>query len=187
MTAYHIKADDELLLLLKKGDGTAFEILYNRYWKRCLNLAELKTGDLMEAENIVQDVFVSLWHRRLALDINGPFQNYLFVSIKYRVFKVLARKGITRTEKLDTTAEFIDNSTAEFLAFSELRSRLETAIGTLPETSRLVYLLHKEDGKSYKEIADETGMTENAVNGHLVRAKKSLRSALTSYLPMFLL
>ena len=187
MTAYKIKADDELLLLLKKGDTTAFEILYNRYWKRCLSLAELKTGDLMEGENIVQDVFVSLWNRRLTLEINGPFENYLFVSIKYRVFKVLARKGMMRTENLDSVGEFIDNSTADFLAFSELRERLEAAVSALPETSRLVYLLNKEDGKSYKEIADETGLSENAVNGHLVRAKKSLRSALTSYLPMFLL
>ena len=141
----------------------------------------------MEAENIVQDVFVSLWNRRLTLEIHGPFENYLFVSIKYRVYKVLARKDMTRTENLDSVGDFVDNSTADFLAFSELRQRLEVAVGALPETSRLVYLLHKEDGKSYKEIADETGMSENAVNGHLVRAKKSLRSALTSYLPMFLL
>jgi RNA polymerase sigma-70 factor (ECF subfamily) len=141
----------------------------------------------MDAENIVQDVFVSLWNRRLTLEIHGPFEHYLFVSIKYRVFKVLARKGMVRTENIDSVGEFIDNSTAEFLAFSELRKRLETAIGSLPETSRLVYLLHKDDGKSYKEIADETGMTENAVNGHLVRARKSLRSALTSFLPIFLL
>jgi RNA polymerase sigma-70 factor (family 1) len=187
VAAFNSPSDEHLLIQLKDDNSAAFELLYNRYWKRCLNLAELKTGDLMEAENIVQDVFVSLWTRRFTLEINGPFENYLFVSIKYRVYKVLAKKEIGRTENLDSVGEFVDNSTADFLAFSELRRRLEAAVSALPETSRIVYRLNKEDGKSYKEIADETGMSENAVNGHLVRAKKSLRSALTSYLPMFLL
>ena len=187
MAALNALPDRELLSLLSEGNAAAFEILYNRYWKRCLSLAELKTSDLMEAENIVQDVFVSLWNRRLTLEIEGPFENYLFVSIKYRVFKVLGQKGMMRTEDIDSVGEFIDNSTADFLAFSELKKRLEVAVSALPQTSRLVYLLHKEDGKSYKEIAEETGMSENAVNGHLVRAKKSLRAALASFLPMYLL
>jgi DNA-directed RNA polymerase specialized sigma24 family protein len=58
--------DSELLALLKEGNASAFDILYNRYWDRVLNLAYRKTGDLMEAENIIQDVFVSLWKRRKA-------------------------------------------------------------------------------------------------------------------------
>lgn len=187
MSALHSLTDEQLLILLKEENTAAFEILYNRYWKRCLSLAELKTGDFMEAENIVQDVFVSLWNRRQTLELNGPFENYLFVSIKYRVLKVLAGKVRTQADGLEGIGELIDTSTEDFLAFHELRKRLEQAIGRLPEMSRLVYLLYKEEGKSYKEIADQTSLSENAVNGHLVRAKRSIRSALGSFLPTFLL
>lgn len=180
-------SDAELLDLLRSDDSAAFDILYNRYWHRVLALAHQKTGDLMEAENIVQDVFVSLWKRRYSLVITAEFSNYLFVSVKYRVLKVLAQNKIRYAEGLEVAEDLLDDSTQQYLAFEELRERLEKLIVMLPEKSQLVYRLSKEAGKSYKEIADELDMTEKAVDAHLVRAKRSLRAGLGSFLGNFLL
>lgn len=179
--------DHELLSLLNQGNAAAFDTLYNRYWKKALSLAHHKTGDLMEAENVIQDVFVSLWKRRHTLQLNGPFENYLIVSVKYRVLKVLAKRAAQRTESLDTVGDLSDDATQEYLAFDELRKRLETLIGTLPEKSRLIYRMSKEEGKSYQEIATELGISEKAVDAHLVRAKRTLRTGLGSFLGNFLL
>lgn len=179
--------DHELLALLKEGNSVAFDILYNRYWHRVLALAHQKTGDLMEAENVVQDVFVSLWKRKDTLIINGDFANYLFVSVKYRVLKVLAQRKTRFAESLELASDLLDDSTQEYLAFDELRARLELLIGSLPETSRLIYRLSKDDGKSYKEIAAELNISEKAVDAHLVRTRRTLRTGLGSFLGNFLL
>lgn len=109
--------DDELVLLLKESNHTAFEELYNRYWKKTLSLAVHKSGDLNEAENIVQDIFVSLWNRREVLVINTSFNNYLFVSVKYRVIKFLDKLRSIRIyqENMAVSADVLDDSTQQYL------------------------------------------------------------------------
>jgi RNA polymerase sigma-70 factor (ECF subfamily) len=180
-------SDDQYLLnLLQDGNAGAFDVLYNRYWDRVLSLAYRKTGDLMEAENIVQDVFVSLWKRRESLKINGEFANYLFVSVKYRVLKVLSKKAASRIVSFELADTLLDNSTQEFLQFEEIRDRLEMLVSKLPEKSRLVYQLKNED-KSYSEIAAELNLSEKAVDAHLLRARRKLRVGMSSFLGNFLL
>jgi len=180
-------SDSELLSLVGESNAAAFDILYKRYWKKVLSLAHQKTGDLMEAENIVQDVFVSLWKRKETIVIHGEFASYLFVSVKYRVLKVLAQRKAKYAESLELAGDLLDDSTQEYLAFDELKARLEQLIGTLPEKSQLIYRLSRDDGKSYKEIANELNISEKAVDAHLVRAKRTLRTGLGSFLGNFLL
>ena len=88
--------DSELLSLLRQGVESGFTEIYNRYWKNLLVVAVNKTGDLDEAEEIVQDIFVSLWNRRETLEITSSLNNYLAVSVKYRVIKALAKKITVR-------------------------------------------------------------------------------------------
>lgn len=186
MSRLHTLDDLKLLGLLKEGDASAFDVLYNRYWDRVLSLAYRKTGDLMEAENIVQDVFVSLWKRRESLKINGDFSHYLFISIKYRVLKVLAKKASLRSVSLDLISDPLGDSPQEYLEFEEIRKRLEMLVSKLPEKSRLVYQLKNED-KSYKEIAAALNLSEKAVDAHLLRVRRKIRIELGSFLGDFLL
>ncbi|HWW39420.1 RNA polymerase sigma-70 factor [Pedobacter sp.] len=182
-------SDHELVLLLKEGRHTAFEELYNRYWKKILHLATQKTGDIIEAENIVQDIFVSLWKRREDLSISSSLNNYLVVSIKYRVIKWLDKQRSQRLyegEQL-ATYDILDDSTQQYLEFQELRDRLEKVLATLPEKSVIIYRMNREAGMSHREIAIELGMSEKAINSHLVRTKKILRAHLSSFLASFLL
>ncbi|WP_298734213.1 sigma-70 family RNA polymerase sigma factor [uncultured Chitinophaga sp.] len=187
MSGLHTFDDHKLLSLLQDGNASAFDVLYNRYWDRVLSLAFRKTGDLMEAENIVQDVFVSLWKRRDSLHINGDFSNYLFIAIKYRVLKTLAKKAAASPVDLDSVKSApLTTSPHEYLEFEEIRERLEMVISQLPEKSRLVYQLKNED-KSYKEIAAELNLSEKAVDAHLLRVRRKLRTAFGSFLGDFLL
>ena len=186
MSSLHTFDDSKLLSLLENSNANAFDVLYNRYWDRVLSLAYRKTGDLMEAENIVQDVFVSLWKRRESLKITGNFSNYLFVSVKYRTLKFLAKKAAVRSISLDLASDPQDNSTQEYLEFEEIRERLEILVDKLPEMGRLVYKMKSED-KSYKEIAAELNISEKAVDAHLLRARRKLRVELGSFLSCFFL
>lgn len=181
--------DHELLLLLKEGQHAAFDQLYSRYWKRILHLAAQKTGDIIEAENIVQDIFVSLWKRREDLSISSSLNNYLVVSVKYRVFKWLDKQRSQRLYEDEKLADYdiLDDSTQQYLEFQELRGRLEKILATLPEKSVIIYRMNKDKGMSHREIAMKLHMSEKAINSHLVRTKKVLRVHLSSFLGSFFL
>lgn len=188
MNAQQQPTDQELLAQVALGDAIAFRALYDRYWQRLLYFAYQKIrGDVAEAENIVQDVFVSLWDRRERLMIRGTLEAYLVVSVKYGVIKWLNRQYTQSLYNQEGVAiDILDDSTQEYLAFDELQQRLAQVIGTLPEKARLIYRMNKEDGMSHKQIAEELDMTETAVNVTLVRTRKTLRSALGSFLSTFL-
>ena len=186
--ALKVLTDAELLDLLRQGDQAAFGVLYQRYWRKLFHLAAQKTGDLMEAEHMVQDIFTALWERRETIEITKDLGGYLYVSVKYRVLKFLARP-LTQ-DLYDETGEplvdLLDDSTQHYLDFNALRQQLDAFLGELPEHARLIFQLHRE-GHSHREIAEETGLSEKAVNAQLVRTRKSLRTALGSYLHNFLL
>lgn len=181
--------DTELLGLLRSGDRLAFTAIYKRYWKKLLHAAVQKTGDFMEAENLVQDVFVSLWNRRESIELRGSFAAYLSVSVKYRVINWLDRQRSISLYGADNQLAFdpLDNATQEYLDLSHLRDRLELLVNELPARAQLVFRLSHEQGYSHREIADELDMSEKAVNAHLVRSRKSLRLRLGSFLNAWLL
>jgi len=189
MKSYPSFTDAELITLFCEGDNHAFTEIYNRHWKQVLYYAAQKTEDIAVAEDIVQDVFVSLWKRRAQLEIIAEFKNYLIVSIKYRVIKFLNRQRIKRLAEQSNVLNYdvLDDSTQQYLDFDELRSALEEMVSKLPERTALIYRMNKEEGMSHREIAIEMGMSEKAVNANLVRTKKILRAGLNTFLLGFLL
>lgn len=188
MIPYKQLSDNDLLYLMSKDREQAFNELFNRYWDKLLQKAIQKIDDVMEAENIVQDVFVSLWRRRKELKITNSFSHYLLVSVKYRIIKVLNRQRVRRVyfEEGCSSIDLLDDSTRQYLDFVELQERLEQLVGNLPEKARLIYRMNKEEGMSYREIASELDITEKAVDAHLGRVKKALRSGLQRFLSVYL-
>lgn len=184
MSDYRAYTDHELVDLLRKDDETAFKVLFERYWKKLFHFAAQKTDDPMDAENIVQDVFVALWNRRSVLHINTTMNNYLTVSVKYRIIKLLDKKRLQRiyTERGLTENWSLDDSTRQHLDFEELRKRLGELVTELPEKAALIYHMSKEEGMSHRDIAVRLGMTERAVNAQLVRIRKKLRAGLHFFL-----
>jgi len=189
MSAVLSPTDVELLALLREGNRNAFTAIYKRYWKKLLHFAVQKTGDFMEAENLVQDVFVALWNRRESLDVRGSFAAYLTISVKYRVINWLDRQRSISLYGEDNTLAFdpLDNATQEALDASHLRDQLEKLVNELPAQAQLIFRLSHDKGYSHREIAEELDMTEKAVNAHLVRSRKNLRMRLGSFLSVWLL
>lgn len=189
MEALKNLTDHELIALLRTDNPHAFSALYERYWKKLLYFAAQRAATFADAENIVQDIFVSLWEKRATLQLTSTLDNYLYVSVKYRIIKLLDQQ---RTRRLHAEAQvlsgdLLDDSMQEYLNFEELRQQLEAFVGTLPEQSRLIYRMRKEEGLSHHEIAEKLGMSEKAVNARLVRIKKQLRTGLDTFLTGFLL
>lgn len=176
--------DNELIDLLRSDSREAFSEIYSRYWKKLFVVAANKTGLAEEAEEIVQDIFISLWNRRETIEIVTSLNAYLSISVKYRVIKLLAKKhqyNKYADHSLKFTSEFV-NSTEDWMEFEELKERLAVLVESLPEKCRLVYKLSREEGLTQKQIAKEYGISEKTVEAHIGKALKALRTGLNQFL-----
>jgi len=177
------KTDIELLVLLSNSDGEAFTEIYNRYWRKLFVIAANRIKNLEDAEEIVQDIFTSLWKRRTELAQVSDIASYLSVSVKYRVIKMMDRYyNMQKYVDSVLAREQFDDSTQQSLAFNELQQELSIHVQQLPEKCRLVFQLSREEGYSQKQIAQELGISEKTVEAHLGKAFKTLRSKLAGFM-----
>jgi len=187
MGPYKNFTDVELVATLKTDDKTAFAEIYDRYWDKLFSMAGHKLDQLEDAEEVVQNIFISLWNRRATLNITSTLNSYLAVSVKYRVIKVLEKQYHQRkyTDSLGAQQR-LDDSTQEWLEFTELKAQLEQLVRELPDKCQLVYRMSREDGFSQKEIAGKLDISEKTVEAHLGKALKTIRSGLSTFISMLL-
>ena len=168
--------DEELLALLKADHVQAFTILYERYWDRMLYIALSKLRSLAEAEEVLQDVFTSLWTRRRELNIHGSFSAYLAMAVKYKIINLIARENRQRaySEFKSRTQNDISTCTEDLVTYEDLSRKLGEKIEALPSKGRLAFKLSREQGLSHKEIAQEMQITEKAVERNIARSVRTL-------------
>jgi RNA polymerase sigma-70 factor (family 1) len=176
MGNYLMHTDDELILLLKKDEILAFEAIYARYWDKLFNAAYKRLHNTAICEEIVQDIFVKIWEKRLALNMTAGLKNYLYTAVKYAVIDHY-RKGILQHnfESESMLAPQLDNTTEDSIFFNDLKKHLEDIIATLPPKCRSVYELSRLENKSNKEIAAILNISEKTVEGHLTKALRHIR------------
>ncbi|MGN6180592.1 MAG: RNA polymerase sigma factor [Mucilaginibacter sp.] len=178
--------DNELLSLLKKGDEAAFKELYNRYWDKLFVTAFHRLGDELEAEEVVQDIFVSIWQRRNVLELTYSLATYLSVAVKYKVITKLAGFAKQKARDASIAAESAEGveSTSQWLSEKELRRQIEECINKLPEKCRIVFQMSREQNLSNKQIAEKLGVSEKTVEGHITKAIHTLKNSLNISLPL---
>jgi len=168
----------ELLTRLKNGDMLAFDQVYEMFSHRLFSFVFKILKDEAEVDDIVQEVFVKIWESRNKLEDYKLLNSYIF-TIAYNSSIDLIRKRIIS----DKYIEFLKNSaTITFspsiigqIEFNELNKQVENLITHLPDRQRQVYLLHREEGLTYPEIAEHLGISKNTVENHMVKALKYLR------------
>src|SRR5262245_19350617 len=96
MDLYSSQTDQELIHLLKNGGKDAFTALYDRYWEKLLVYTMRAVQLRADAEDIVQELFVSVWKRRNELDIRQKVSTYLYNSARYMAFRHI-EQNVTRS------------------------------------------------------------------------------------------
>jgi len=180
--------DLELIALIDKDNREAFTALYQRYWDKIFAVAIHRLGNEEEAEEIVQEIFLSIWTRRKNLKLTHSLATYLSVAVKYKVINHLARKHRMQLQldELTNTTPATENSTSNWLDEKELRTQLEKCIDKLPERCRIVFLLSRDENKTYAEIATELNISQKTVEAHVSKALSTLRHDLKIAAPLLL-
>lgn len=173
-------SDEFLYQRVKSSDNQAFDELYARYWKRLFEYAYKLVQDQIQAEDIVQEVFVQLWENSSQKEIHH-LSGYLFRSVKYQV-ATLIRNNKWKVEWDSVEMEDIpdENQVNEF-SKEELFQLLEESIEKLPPKCKEVFRLHKKEGFSTKEIAHSLNISPRTVENQIQKAMNSLRSDMGLY------
>lgn len=170
-------SDQELLGLIQEGQHAAFTELYNRYWEKMLLVAWNHTNDRARAEDIVHEVFISLWKEKNNLQILNV-GGFLATKIKFVVFKDY-RKEERRRQLAELNYSFSDISLdEEKLDALFLKEYIDGVVDKLPEKCKLVFKYSRESSMKNAEIASRMNISEKGVEANLTRALKIIRNVL---------
>lgn len=141
-------------------------------------------GNADSAEDVVQESFAALWEKLQEGVAISNRKAYLYMMVRNRCLDQLRRKGIpTESLKPYDTYGIIEDDDAQ--ERSQTEARLWTAIDSLPEKCRQIFLMSKRDGLKYMEIADELGISENTVRNQISKALKILKDGVVKIYSFF--
>lgn len=170
-----------------------FDNLYSAYFHKLMFHALSFVNDRVEAEDIVADVFVDLWHKLPTLDLEAGIVSYLYRAVSSRSLNVLRHRNIAavRIETLEAINEkrldFVDKTNLEdAINAHEIETGIRDALSELPEKCREVFVLSYINGLKSKEITEAMDISVRTVEAHVYKALKILRDKL-KYLLVFIL
>ena len=132
------------------------------------------------AEEIVSDVFISIWNDRVRLNEIEDLQLYIFIAVKNNAIRKLKQQNKRVTisiDEIDVEMDSLYQNPEDRVMSSESLHHIEAAINSLPPRARLVFKLAKEDKMRYKEIANLLNISVKTVDNQLAIALKKLAQA----------
>lgn len=173
--------DTELLYRIRTGDKKAFDGLFLTYYQKLCRFAITFIHDVDESEDVVQRVFVRLWQKRKKLEVPKNPKAFLFKAVYYESMKNLRQKSTRKSHQYKYILNF-KHEQEEAEDFSLIFPYLSKAIEKLPKKCRQIFVLHKLEGLTQKEIADYLGISVKTVENQVANAILKLREELKPYL-----
>lgn len=150
-----------------------------------VKLCNYATGILknnIEAEEVVQQVFVTIWEKRMQIEIALSFKAYLYKAVYNSCLNRLKQ-----LKKMETTIELPELSAeSNKLDAKELERQISLSIEKLPEQCRLIFKLSRFEDLKYAEIANHLNLSIKTVENQMGKALRVLRNELQEYLPTLL-
>lgn len=176
-----------LLSAMQRGDLKAYGVLFRRYYPMLCAYAA-KFVELKDAEEIVQDVMLWLWETKDTHNFETSLSQYLFKTVYHRAInRIVHHQSQLRADTLfyENMQEMLQDT--DFYQIEELRKRIKEAVDALPASYQEVFIMHRFENKSYKEIAEFLQVSSKTVDYRIQQALKQLRITLKDYLPFILL
>lgn len=172
--------EKELFHLLCKGDKAAFDQIYSMYWQRLFVYVVKVIRDREAAEDIVQEIFVSLWLRREEIAEQSSLSGYLFTAARFKGISYVQaqlKKG-KHEESLITHFNSRQDTLNEFIEAKELHTIIDDEIEKLPAKMRDVFVLSRREQLSHKEISEKLQISDKTVKKQINNALKHFRLVL---------
>jgi len=169
-----------LFAAVANGDAAAFKLLFEQYRAKMYAVAFKFTKSTYAAEEITQDVFISLWAGRAQLQNVLDPEAYIYTTAYHKISRHLKKES--NKSRILQLAQWAQNSftneTEETVYANDSRRHINQAIEQLSPQKKLIYKLNRQHGKSYMEIAETLQVSPHTVKSQLGKAVKSIRSYL---------
>ncbi|GGH27716.1 RNA polymerase sigma-70 factor [Sphingobacterium alkalisoli] len=179
---------DHLLASIAADDQKSFSMLYDLFCPDLTRHVLSKVNEISVAEDIVHDLFLSLWKNRKNLLEIESLPAYLFSSCRYLVLAYY-RKRATQEKYVDfLDYEFADSSLAieDRLYYRYILDMIESEIENLPEKCREIFKLSRSSFLTNRQIAEKLAISESTVENHINKAIKRLRTITKKHFLFFL-
>lgn len=178
--------------MTKREQINLLESLFKKFQPMLVSFAYNYLKSSEDSKGVVQEVFIAVWNNRENLRLDGNLKSYLFTATKNKCLNFIEKKRL-KTISLDNApgdfspASRIASDTPdsnEVMAAEELRAVIFDEIQNLPPKCRAVFILSREEGLSYKEIAEKLGVSTKTVENQIGIALKRIRKRVTIYQEM---
>jgi RNA polymerase sigma-70 factor (family 1) len=179
-------ANDDLTLfnLLKQGNELAFQKIYNSHWEKLFAYTYNRLHTRETSEEVVQDVFLSLWAKRESIIITSSLSAYLYGATRHRLLNEIRSEKVKKAYASDY-ASFLknvsDNSNAEQQDLKDLEHSIEAWVSELPKKCQAVFRLSRQKHIPNHGIAERLHISTKTVENYLTQALKHIRTSLGGF------
>jgi len=174
------KIDPDIFQKIKHGDVNSFNCLFDTYYS-CLCLFAVKyLNDLDISRSLVQQLFVDLWVKREKMDTVWSVKSFLYTSVRNRCIDHLRVQK--RTMKMTAAVEEVTQIPFhDLIEEAELNDLINKSINQLPEKCREIFILCRNEGLKYADVAKRLDLSVKTVEMQMGIALKKLRECLKGY------
>jgi len=175
-----LPCEKECFFRVAHGDEAAFSEVFYHYTGRMHAFIKKMVRTDEAAEEIVQDVFMSLWeHREKLLEIDN-YAGYIFTIATNKTYNYLKSKAReeNKVDELFKLRKDFTNNTLESIDLHETQQLIDQWIEQLTPQKKLIYKLTRESGLSHDEIAQQLNISKNTAKNHLVETLRYFRENL---------
>lgn len=184
-----VLSEQEIVGAIREGNERIFEETFRKYYQSLCNYANSILKEMDEAEEVVQNLFLSIWEKRNDLEINISLKSYLYRAVHNHCLNRIKHLKI-REEYQQYAVNFYDasyESVNQTVMKNELETKIEEAIKKLPEQCRLIFRMSRFEELKYHEIAEQLELSPKTVENQIGKALKILRVELAEYLPLIII
>lgn len=167
---------NNILYRIQQGDKMAFEELFKAHYSQLCSYANSFVNDLAAAQDIVQDFLFHVWEIKDQLPTHIPVRAFLFKSVHNRCLNVIKHAKIEEKYADDFRGQTHEITYEQaFAEPNELHIKLRNGIDMLPPERKKVFIMHRYDEYSYKEIAETLEISVKTVENQIGKALQFLR------------
>ena len=189
-----ISLDAKILEKLKKGEEEGINLLFANYFAPLCMVAQRIIHRPDTAKDIVQDVFVKLWENRNHLLVTSSLMGYLKKSVinasidhQRKAYEKCKVHFEDATISGTLSNRISSDETSQSIESKELARQIDQAVRSLPDRCRLIFVLSRYEGLSYKQIAEKLDISVKTVENQMTKALKTLRQLLSPLLTMIVI
>jgi RNA polymerase sigma-70 factor, ECF subfamily len=179
-------AEGKVIQIMQLGDIKTFEMTFKQYYKPLVHYSNTILRDMDEAEDIVQQSFITIWQKQAELQIETSLKSYLYKAV-YNASLNRVKQQKVRQNYANELQAVSAYPTAEVSHQKELETKIEWALSQLPEQCAKVFKMSRYDQLKYQAIANELNISIKTVENHVGKALKLMREMLKDYLPLLII